>query len=336
MRSLALPVGIATGIGSLPHDDVDEAIRFVLDRQPRLPAAPSLPRRAGVEGMVAQAAWGITGVSVLPDGSLLVDEGAVDPAEPLTDLGVGGEPFVSLRAFLDVIAGRTAPFKVQITGPLTLGIALHACGVAAAKAFTIAGNAVKDRVREVLAVARAAAPEAPLVMFLDEPGLTAALDPSFPFRLDDTLDLVSAALAVIEGGRAIAGLHCCGRADWAAVLQAGPQIVSVPIGAGAVDHTGAFVNYIEAGGWVAWGAVPTDRPLGESADLLWRRLTAEWDALVDMGCDPALIVEQAMVTPACGLATVTLPYASRIIDLTADLARRIEDHALGMGVDLGA
>ncbi|HLM65020.1 MAG TPA: hypothetical protein VK306_12030 [Acidimicrobiales bacterium] len=333
---MALPVGIATGIGSLPHDDVEEAVRFALERQPRLPAAPSLPRRAGVEGMIAQAAWGITGVSVLPDGSLLVDEGAVDPLEPLTDLGVGGEPFVGLRAFLAAVAGRRAPFKAQITGPATLGIALHAVGVPAPKAFAVAGNAVKARVREVLAVVREAAPDAPLVMFLDEPGLTAALDPDFPFRLDDTLDLVSAALAIIEGGDAVAGLHCCGRADWQAVLQAGPQIVSVPVGAGVVEHPGAFVNYLEAGGWVAWGAVPTDRPLGESADLLWRRMMAEWDVLVDSGCDPALLVEQAMVTPACGLATLTLPYARRIVDLTADLARRLELQALEMGVNLGA
>ena len=145
MIDVALPVGLATGIGSLPHADVDEAIAFVLEHQPRLPAAPSLPRRSGVEGMIAQAAWGITGVSVLPDGSLLVDEGVVDPELPLTDLGVGGEPFVGLRAFLAAMTDRTTPIKLQITGPVTLGIALHACGVDAPKAFAVAANAVEAR-----------------------------------------------------------------------------------------------------------------------------------------------------------------------------------------------
>ncbi|HKH04439.1 MAG TPA: hypothetical protein VKA65_04700 [Acidimicrobiales bacterium] len=330
-----LSVGLATGVGSVPHDDVDEAIGFVLEHSPRLPAAPSLPRRSRVEGMIAQAAWGITGVSVLPDGSLLVDEGVVDPEEPLTDLGVGGEPFVGLRSFLKAVEGRTAPFKVQITGPLSLGIALHAVGVPATKAFAVASNAVKARAREVLQVAQAAAPEAPLVMFLDEPGLTAALDPGFPLPLGETLDLVSSALAVIEG-RAVAGLHCCGRADWQAVLQAGPQIVSLPVGFGASEHTSAFVNYLEAGGWVAWGAVPTDKPLGETADILWRRLRAEWDVLVDSGCDPIVLVEQSMVTPACGLATLALPFARRVVGLTSELARRLEDTAVRMGIDLGA
>ncbi len=335
MIDVALPVGLATGIGSLPHADVDEAIAFVLEHQPRLPAAPSLPRRAGAEGMIAQAAWGITGVSVLPDGSLVVDEGVVDPGQPLTDLGVGGEPFVGLRAFLAAISGRTTPIKLQITGPVTLGIALHACGVDARKAFAVAANAVEARAGEVLAVARAAAPEARLVMFLDEPGLTAALEPGFPLRLGDTLDTVSRSLAVIETG-AVAGLHCCGRADWQAVLYAGPQVVSVPVGMGATEHISAFVNYMEGGGWVAWGAVPTDRPLGESADILWRRLRAEWEVLIDSGIDPAQLVEQSMVTPACGLATLALPYARRVVDLTAELARRLEAQAVQLGIDLGA
>lgn len=335
MIDVALPVGLATGIGSLPHEDVDEAVAFVLDHTPRLPAAPSLPRRSGAEGMIAQAAWGITGVSVLPDGSLLVDEGLVDPSEPLTDLGVGGEPFVGLRAFLAAVAGRTGPIKLQITGPVTLGIALHACGVDAPTAFAAAAAAVEARAREVLAHARAAAPEAPVVMFLDEPGLTAALDRDFPLPLGDTLDTVSRSLAVIERG-AVAGLHCCGRADWQAVLHAGPQVVSLPVGTGATEHTSAFVNYLEGGGWVAWGAVPTDRPLGETADILWRRLRAEWDVLVDTGIDPVQLVEQSMVTPACGLATLALPYARRVVDLTGELARRLEAQAVRLGVDLGA
>ena len=190
-----------------------------------------------------------------------------------------------MRAFLAAVAERTTPFKVQLTGPVTLGLALHAVGVPADRAFAVAGQAVDARVREVLAAARASAPAATPVLFLDEPGLTAALEPGFPLGVDDTLDLVSRALAAIEGG-ALAGLHCCGRADWPVVLAAGPQILSLPVDAGAIDHPGAVADFLDRGGWVAWGAVPTDRPLGETAEILWRRMVAEWDALVVAGCDP--------------------------------------------------
>src|SRR5215207_9115558 len=300
-REILLPIGMATGIGSLPHDDARTAVEFVLDRQPRLPAAPSLPRRSPVEGMVPQAAWGIAGVVVLRDGSLLVDEAAVDPDLPFTAAGIEGEPFVGLRTFLDAVAGRVAPFKVQVTGPVTLGLALHAVGVRPDPAFLLASRAVEARVGDVLAAARRAAPGATPVVFLDEPGLTAALEPGFPWPVDDTLDLVSSALAVVED-HAIAGLHCCGRADWQAVLQAGPQILSLPVGAGAADHMGALAGYLERGGWVAWGVVPTDRPLGTTPESLWRQLSQLWCRLVQDGCDPVKLRTQAMITPACGLA----------------------------------
>jgi hypothetical protein len=153
--------------------------------------------------------------------------------------------------------------------------------------------------------------------------------------VDDTLDLVSSVLATVEGG-AIAGLHCCGRADWPVVLQAGPQMLSLPVDAGATDHPGAFADYLERGGWLAWGAVPTDRPLGETAEILWRRMEAEWDALADAGCDPRLLVEHAVVTPACGLVGLDVTQAAHVMDLTGDLARRVVARADELGLTLGA
>jgi methionine synthase II (cobalamin-independent) len=335
VREVLLPIGLTTGIGSLPHDDPHEAAAFVLDRQPRLPAAPSLPRRSPVEGMIPQAAWGIPGVLVLPDGSLLVDESVIGPDLPVAESALDAEPFVGLRTFLDVAAGRVAPFKVQLTGPVTLGLALHAVGASPERAFAVSAKAVEARTREVVAAARRAAPGATTVVFLDEPGLTAALESGFPWPLDDTLDLVSSALASIEG-HAIAGLHCCGRADWQAVLQVGPQILSLPVDAGARDHAGAFAGFLERGGWIAWGAVPTDRPLGESADILWRRLMGEWDVLIDGGCDPLLLLQQGMVTPACGLAGLDPRHADRVLELAGHLARRIEAEAVDAGLNVGA
>lgn len=334
MREVLLPIGLASAVGSLPHRDLAAAVAFALECQPRLPAAPSLPALSPVEGMIPQAAWGIAGVLVLPDGSLLVDEAAVDPAAPV-QAALQSEAFTGLRAFLAAIEGRVAPFKIQLTGPVTLGLALHAVGVPTDRAFAVAGKAVTGRIDEVRAAARRAAPGATPLIFLDEPGLTAALDPGFPLNVHDTLDLVSSALAAVEGG-AIAGLHCCGRADWPVVLQAGPQMLSLPVDAGATDHPGAFADYLERGGWLAWGAVPTDRPLGETAEILWRRLVAEWDALAEAGCAPRTLIEQALITPACGLVNLDVPQAAHVLELTNHLAQRVEARALELGLTLGA
>ena len=143
---------------------------------------------------------------------------------------------------------------------------------------------------------------APLVVFVDEPGLTAAMQRGFPLDPNRTIDLVSSALATLEP-HAITGLHCCGPADWRVVLQAGPQILSLPLDMGAVEHSGAIGAFLENGGWVAWGAIPTTGPLGATPERLWQQLSAEWCGLTQGGCDPVQLREQALITPACGLAT---------------------------------
>jgi hypothetical protein len=80
-----MPVGLSTGIGHLPHCDPGDAVEFVLRHTPRLPSAPSLPARSRREGMIAQAAAGIQGVTVDDDGTLDLDLGLIDPEAPLGD-----------------------------------------------------------------------------------------------------------------------------------------------------------------------------------------------------------------------------------------------------------
>ena len=335
MKVVDLPQGVASSVGSLPHMDPCAAATFALERQPRLPAAPSLPNRSGMERMIAQAAWGIAGVRVLADGSLLLDDPRLDARAPLTTAGIDGEPFLGLRTFLGAVAGRRAPIKLQLTGPVTLGIALHSLGVSAGRAFAVAGSAVRARARALLAVAQDTAPMAPLVVFIDEPGLTAAMHPGFPLEPTRTIDLVSSVLATLEP-HAVTGLHCCGRADWRMVLQAGPQMLSLPLDTGADEHSGALSAFLERGGWVAWGVVPTTGPLGSTPERLWQQLSAEWCALTQGGCDPVLLREQSLVTPACGLALHGEAQADLVVRLTGQVARRLETQTHGMRLTVGA
>lgn len=331
----ALSLGLASSIGSLPHQDAAAAVDLVLRTQARLPAAPSLPRRSPVEGMLAQAAWGVPGVTVDPDGELTVDPAAVDPEAPVADPELTGEPWVGMRAFLDAVATRTGPIKLQLTGPVTLGLALHRAGLDVDTAFAVAASAVRQRAEAIIAVATKRAPAAPLVVFVDEPGLVGCTAAGFPLTLDDTIDLVSGALATLEPW-AVTGLHCCGDTDWKALLQAGPEILSLPVDIDVDAAGGALGAFIERGGWLAWGAVPTDRPLGTSVDRLWRSLSMRWCELVQAGCDPVLLRTQAMVTPSCGLALHGPTQAERVLALTADLANRLHDQAVGVRLTAGA
>ncbi len=331
----SFPVGTTCHMGSLPHHEADEAVRWVLDRQPLLPAAPSLPVAHPLEQMIASGAWGIQGVAVGDDGSLAVEPAVMDADAPLGDLSLDGAPFETLRAFLRAVRHRTEPVKLQITGPVTLGLALRRAGTPDDLAFRVAGAAVRARARALLAVTVAEAPSAQPVVFLDEPGLVGGLVPGFPLAPDSMIDLISGALAEIES-RAITGLHCCGLADWRAVLQAGPQVLSLPVGAGIEASAGALSSFIERGGWVAWGAVPTDGPLGASAVRLWRCLSAQWCELVQAGCDPVLLRRQALITPVCGLAHHGLDQADQVLALTEQVAARLQDQVVGVRLSVGA
>jgi hypothetical protein len=331
----ALPVGLATGIGHLPHCDPGDAVEFVLRHTPRLPAAPSLPARSRREGMVAQAATGIAGVVVQDDGSLVIDEGAIDPEAPLDDLGFGGDAFVGLRAFLTAVADRDGPVKVSITGPVTLGVALHAAGIEADLAFTVAGRVVRQRARALVEHVLARVPQAQLVVFVDEPAMAGLTEPGFPIGPTEGVDLVSGTLAVLERD-ALTGLHCCAPADYRLLLSAGARILSVPVDGGIELHGGLVGDHLDRGGWVAWGAVPTDGPVGPTVERSWRRLSAVWCDLSADGCDPMLLRTRALITPVCGLAHHGITQAEHVMELTGAVADRLQDQAVGVRLAAGA
>ncbi len=334
-EAVPLPVGLATGVGSLPHLDPDDAVELVLRHHPRLPFAPSLPARSARESMLGQAADGVVGIGVLDDGSLEVDAGLLDPEAPLADPGFTSDAWGGLRAFISALSERDGPIKLQLTGPVTFGIALTMAGVSAELAFRVAGAAVRSRAQALLELLSARLPEAEPIVVIDEPGLIGLHDPAYPVTPGVAVDLVSGTLAALEVG-AITGIHCCGRADWGLVIATGTQLLSAPLGVGLEDAGGTLAGFLERGGWVAWGAVPTGGPVGESPDLLWRRLSGAWCDLVGEGCDPVRLRTQAIITPTCGLATHGPTQAEQVLELSAELARRTGQQAVGVRLSVGA
>jgi hypothetical protein len=329
-----LTPGSASGIGSLPHTDASAAAEFVLDRLPDLPPIPSLPRRSPAETMLGQAAVGIAGVSVDARGALVADLARVDPAgDVATDLD--HDAFGGMRAFFAAAGDWTGPVKWQFTGPVTLGLALVAAGVRAVDAFTVSVRSVREHVRVIGAEVTKAIPRAPQVVIIDEPGMTGLMQPGFPIDPDYAIDLVSSALAAVDPD-ALAGVHCCGPGDWPAILAAGPRLLSLPVRADLASIAGSLAEFLDDGGWVAWGAVPTDGPVGTSADRHWRELSDLWCALVQGGCDAIRLRRQAIVTPACGLALHEFGATERVFDLVDAVADRVHGQAVATRLSIGA
>lgn len=334
---LQLPSGAATGVGSLPHLDANAAARFVLDQLPALPAVPSLPRRSPAEGLVAQAVVGIRGITLGQYGSLAVDVRQIDAVEPVVTR-FEDEAFGGMRAFLDLAtrSGFAGPIKWQFVGPLTLGQALARAGVPANLAFDVAVRAVRAHLIAIHGHIASVLPGSRQVVVLKEPSLPEMMDPSFPVPPDVAIDLLSGALAAVERD-AVVGVHCSGaNADWASAIAAGPGLLSLPVRGDLAQVAGYLTRFLESGGWIAWGAIATDRPLPATAELSWRALSALWCELVTAGCDPTLLRQQALITPTGGLGQHSVAVAARVLRMIREIADRVHSQAVATRLTVGA
>lgn len=328
--------GAATGVGSLPHRDALAGVEFSL-REHELVVIPSLPRRSPAESMIAQAVVGLPGVTLGQYGSIAVDVDRLDAHRPVqTD--PRSDSFLGFRTFLDVAAARGlagSPVKWQFVGPVTFGMALWRAGAPAPLAFEVASRAVNDHVAALRAEIDASLPGSPQLLVFDEPWLGELLSEDFPLAPDETIDLVSGAMAAVQPG-VTAGVHCCARTDWASVLAAGPQLLSLPATGDLRSVGGYLQQYLERGGWIAWGAVATDGPIGVTAGRAWHHLSSLWCDLVQQGVDPVLLRRQSLVTPHCGLGTHTPVVAERVCRMVRDISRRVRDQATAARFVLGA
>jgi hypothetical protein len=332
LRAPVLVPGVATGIGSLPHHDPVEAAELVLRCLPELPAAPQLPERDPREGMVAQWLTALPEVQVADDGSLTL-LGASDAAPECV---FDPRAHAGLLAFVDAAAAsERVPVRVkaQITGPLTLGTALHAAGMPAARAFERAAAATRAWSVALEELVEQRLPETALVLFLDEPALVQWVRDDAPLDRESAIDVLSGSLAAVTS---VTGLHVCGHGDLALALAAGPEVLGVEVADDLVEHTVGLARFLDGDGWIAWGAVPTDRPVGESADPHWRKLARVWCELTRRGCDPVPLRTRGVITPACGLAGYGASQAERVLGIARELAARVHDQAVAARLTLGA
>src|SRR5437016_9918783 len=107
MGDIGLVAGMATAIGSLPHRDAHAAASLVLHCVPDLPAAPQLPHRTPLEGMIAPWASAVRGVVVHADGTIsLGGRDEIDAAAPLEPVFTP-DSHGSLLTFLDLAASQS-------------------------------------------------------------------------------------------------------------------------------------------------------------------------------------------------------------------------------------
>ena len=82
-------------------------------------------------------------------------------------------------------------------------------------------------------------------------------------------------------------------------------------------------TFLERGGILAWGVVPTSEAiLKEDAKSLVKRFREGIETLNKKGIDQTLL-QRAIITPSCGTASLSIPLAERVCELTAEVSRRL-------------
>ncbi len=334
-----LPFALATSVGPVPAPTARGAAEFALSTQPQLPTAPTLAKHGAT--LLAQALDGLHGVRAAPPGLVALD-GETLGFDPGGVARLGGEAFEPLQTMLGL--ARTSDellgVRIPLLGPVTVALSLRSAGVATEAAVDVAAQLVTVRAAALLDTARAAVPDAVVMMVLNEPGLIGAMHPTFPLGPAEVRALLD---PVVDGldrrngrGRLLIGAHVPGRTDWGAIISSGVSLISTPADGGMLGWAEVLADFLERGGRVAWGAVPVDQPLGTGEELLWRRLTATWCELVGEGVDPLLLRTRSFIGPADGLAHFGVTQAERVLGLVDSLSVRARRQAVGARLTLGA
>jgi hypothetical protein len=320
-----LPRGAITGIGSLPHTQMELALQMALAVD--VPYLPQLPAQNPAEPMVPAALEGLPGLEAGEDGACSVDLGAweagraeldarIDVAVRSSDASAflpGVAAARALRPFLWEIRERKLAFaKAQLAGPATVRWSSRLSnGEPLSSHPGLDSQVLRLLLVRSLALVQAmrAAGTTPL-FYLDEPGLY-ALDTTDPAHLAVLTELRLVVTALRRQG-ALVGVHCCGNTRWSALLELGVDLLSfdVRLSLDAVlDEPGAVRRFLDQGGAFSLGLVPTD--LGQEADAreLARAVETSFAAALP---DRPDALRHFVTTPACGLAMRTVLEAERI------------------------
>ncbi len=324
-----------TVIGSMPHTDPAKACSLVTHYLRDIPAWPQLPQRSYLENMYVQFSQGFPGV-VVGEDSIHVDRSR-DLDKPLEQLytaylesdidkyPVGPDYASGLHRFLALKSLSPRAVKGQIIGPISWGLTVTDNE---GKAI-IYDEVLADAIAKLLRL-KASWQERELgqispntIIFVDEPYMVSLGSALVSVPREKVISLLEEVFGGISGFK---GVHCCGNTDWSVLLETSADIISFD----AYNHARSLSLYpsevkafLERKGTIAWGIVPNDEPslAGETVAILKDRLEEAMAPFTRDGVPFRQLVRQGLLTPGCGLATLTSEEAAaRALELLAELS----------------
>ena len=341
---------LATAIGSMPFTDPEYAVDLSLRSLPEAPIWPQLPRLGINEHFTPQYSESIPCLVIDYENDKLYFDTSQDYSGPVAefyekyllamdpDAGDGNcdsmaiteahsKGIYELERRLEAMDGKLPFVKVHTSGPCTFTLTV----VDQNRQFIFYNRDFRDVVTKALAmkckwqIDKFKPYAENIICFIDEPILSAYGSSTYiSVSREDVVSQLGEVIQAVHDADAIAGVHCCGNTEWSILIDAGADIVNFD--AFEFGHTIALYPkevkaHLQRGGLLAWGAVPTSDVIRQQdVDSLASNLEAQMDNLASKGIDKDLIVNQAIITPACGTGSIEEVDAERVFELTTALS----------------
>jgi hypothetical protein len=339
-------------IGSLPLSDHLAASRLIMEYTPEIPLWAQLPIFPQ-EGMVQQFLPGMPAV-VNRGGKTFIDDSAESfdadllaffedymavceaperlPGSRFALTEATGKGVAALLETLDRTTIPPVAVKGQVTGPVTFCTGVKdQDGRAIFYNETLRDVAVKRLALNARWQIRTlSGPGCPVIIFIDEPAMAG-------FGSSELISISKEAIraclqevvGAIHADGGLAGIHVCANTDWSLILESGADIVNFD----AYAYFDRFVLYehqirdfLAGGRLLAWGIVPTlkaEEIERETVDSLYAGWQLRCSQLQDLGIAPEVLRSQSFITPSCGVGSLSLALAQRVLTLTRELSAKI-------------
>jgi methionine synthase II (cobalamin-independent) len=331
-----------TGIGSLPLSAAEPACELILDNLCEIPFWPQLSNRSFLENMYTQFMYNIPG-SVIDEANkrIFVDTSKVAPGldeflnklldEDVEHFAYSEDYFNGLYQILKMKdrLNDIFMFKGQITGPISLAFQV----VDEQRKPIYYNDIYRDIIIKNLKM-MAKWQERTLrdlnsktMIFLDEPYLSMIGSAFISLSKEKAVEHINEVLSGLEGVKA---LHCCANTDWEMVLQCKIDVLSFDAYGYSESlflYTEHVLDFIEKGGTIAWGIVPTnDEDIGhETSDSLTKRLENIMNTLAQHGISLDKILTSSLITPSCGLGPTSVKSAQLALPMLKEISQNIRE-----------
>lgn len=344
----------ATTVGSLPHTDVMKGTALSLAATPEIPAWVQFPRRHPKEAMIIQFTGGMAGLRE-EGGRTFFDTKAPGfeeellgfyerylafqegKDEALEAFALSPQYAVGFPEFLRQLHKHPTPLvavKGQVTGPFTLGTNLTDQD----RGLSYYDERLRDMITKCVALnavwqIRKLKPFCPRVIILiDEPGLLAFGSSTFAaISRQDVLGDLNQVASAIHAEGAMAGVHCEANTDWSLLMEAELEILDFD----AYDHFQVMTLYpeelaafLERGGILGWGIVPTldlEAAATETVESLEAKFEEQVAELERRGHEREALLSKTLLTPSCGMGTLSEELAERVLGLLKELSERLRE-----------